>query len=67
MASESRPDGIAGKIIILGAQKEFIKHDSRAHQLMQIGVNADNIAEKVKMLESQDYTLKGSKCPRINP
>jgi len=67
MACKSEPKANSGKIIVLGAEKEFIKHDSRAHQLMQIGVNADNIAEKVKMLESQDYTLKGSKCPRINP
>jgi len=54
MASNRKPNPIAGEIITLGAQKEFVKHDTRAHQLMQIGVNADNIAEKVKMLQNQD-------------
>ena len=60
MASDSKPNPNAGKIITLGAQKKFIKHDSRAHQLMQIGVNADNIAEKVKMLQTHDLILQES-------
>ncbi|HPS54780.1 MAG TPA: 1-deoxy-D-xylulose-5-phosphate synthase [Sedimentisphaerales bacterium] len=53
-ASNSIIKAIPGKIMALGAMKKFIKHDTRAHQLMQIGVNADSIVEKVKMLQSQD-------------
>lgn len=54
MASKGKPNPIAGKVFCLGAKKEFIKHDTRMQQLMKIGVNADNIAEKVKMLQGQD-------------
>ena len=54
MASNSIDKRFSGRIITLGAGKEFVKHDSRAHQIMQIGINADSIAEKVKMLQGQD-------------
>jgi 1-deoxy-D-xylulose-5-phosphate synthase len=33
---------------ILGVPRRFIRHDSRAQQLMEAGINADKIAEAVK-------------------
>ena len=35
-------------IRVLGAPRKFIKHDSRAVQLSQAGINADKIAQTVK-------------------
>jgi 1-deoxy-D-xylulose-5-phosphate synthase len=40
-----RRDG--GAIRILGAPKRFVRHDSRTNQLMEVGINADKIAEAV--------------------
>ena len=40
-----RRDG--GAIRILGAPKRFVRHDSRTNQLMDVGINADKIAEAV--------------------
>jgi 1-deoxy-D-xylulose-5-phosphate synthase len=49
-ATESRP---LKKIRVLGAPRRFIGHNSRDRQLMEAGVNADNIAEAVrKMLKA---------------
>ncbi|UCG57928.1 MAG: 1-deoxy-D-xylulose-5-phosphate synthase [Phycisphaerales bacterium] len=36
------------RINVLGAPKRFIGHDSREHQLMEAGVNADKIAEAAR-------------------
>jgi len=35
-------------IRVLGAPRRFIGHNSRSQQLMEVGVNADKIAETVK-------------------
>ncbi|MGA2678089.1 MAG: 1-deoxy-D-xylulose-5-phosphate synthase [Sedimentisphaerales bacterium] len=40
-----RRDG--GAIRILGVPKRFVRHDSRTNQLMEVGINADKIAEAV--------------------
>jgi len=37
-------------ISILGATKRFFRHDSRAKQLMDAGINADKIAETVRQM-----------------
>jgi deoxyxylulose-5-phosphate synthase len=52
---------ISKPIAILGASKNFIKHDSRDSQLMQSGVNADNIAKTAKQMLSKLKTRKRSK------
>jgi len=39
-------------IMILGAPRKFIKHDSRKSQLMVVGINADEIAESVKRMHN---------------
>jgi len=51
VAASKKPVG--KPIAILGAPKRFIKHDLRAMQLMEAGVNADKIAQTAKeMLNS---------------
>jgi len=37
-------------IVVLGAPRQFIKHDTRPLQLMQAGINADKIVQTVKEL-----------------
>ena len=45
--------GIPKPITMLGVPNEFIKHNFRKAQLMEVGVNAEKIVETVKeMLES---------------
>ena len=53
--------GISKPIAILGASKSFIKHNSRDAQLMQSGVNADNIAKTAKQMLNKLKTGKRSK------
>jgi 1-deoxy-D-xylulose-5-phosphate synthase len=53
--------GISKPIVILGSSKNFIKHNSRDTQLMQSGVNADNIAKTAKQLLSKLKTSKRGK------
>ena len=48
LAGATFPDGIARPISVLGAPKEFIKHDMRMTQLIKAGVNADQIVRTVK-------------------
>jgi 1-deoxy-D-xylulose-5-phosphate synthase len=36
------------KVRLLGAPKRFLRHDSRANQLMEAGINADKIADAVR-------------------
>jgi 1-deoxy-D-xylulose-5-phosphate synthase len=43
-------DRFARPIMILGAPREFIKHDSRKRQFMKVGINADEIAASVKQM-----------------
>jgi 1-deoxy-D-xylulose-5-phosphate synthase len=38
---------------ILGASRRFFRHDSRSRQLMELGINADNIAEAVRQMLNQ--------------
>lgn len=49
-ASKLPAGKLNGRIVVLGAGREFIKHDSRSGQLMQAKVNADSIVETVKRL-----------------
>jgi 1-deoxy-D-xylulose-5-phosphate synthase len=39
---------LEGPIALLGAPRRFIKHDLRSRQLMEVGVNADKIAERAR-------------------
>ena len=41
---------IAGPVEVLGAGREFIKHDLRKRQLAEIGVTADKIAARAKKM-----------------
>jgi len=43
-------DGLTRPIMILGAPREFIKHDSRKRQFMAVGINADEIAKTVRQM-----------------
>jgi 1-deoxy-D-xylulose-5-phosphate synthase len=56
-AAGQRARGFAhkGKIRILGVPRRFVRHDSRAGQLMETGINADKIAEAVKQILIIDY------------
>ena len=47
-AASTFPSGFKGSIATLGVAAEFIKHDSRAKQLMEVGINAEKIVEKVE-------------------
>jgi len=40
--------GIAKPVTVLGVPREFIKHDSRGQQFMEVGINADKIKQAVK-------------------
>jgi 1-deoxy-D-xylulose-5-phosphate synthase len=42
--------GVQNPITVLGIPKRFIKHDSRGAQLIEAGINADNIVEVVKKM-----------------
>ena len=44
----SKRGSFYGPVTVLGAGAEFTKQASRARQLMRWGINADEIAEKVK-------------------
>jgi len=48
LAAATFPSGITKPIVVLGAPREFIKHDSRALQLMEVGINADKIRQTAK-------------------
>jgi 1-deoxy-D-xylulose-5-phosphate synthase len=41
------PKRDGGVVRMLGVPKRFIRHDSRTNQLMEVGINADKIAEAV--------------------
>ena len=44
-------------IRVLGAPRQFIKHDTRPVQLMQVGINADKIAQTAKdMLQAKSQS-----------
>ena len=46
-------------IRVLGAPRQFIKHDTRPVQLMQVGINADKIAQTAKdMLQVESLLQK---------
>ena len=47
-AAVNLPDHVVKKIAVIGMPGRFIKHDSRGAQLMQAGINADEIAQKAK-------------------
>jgi len=48
LAAATFDKSITKPIVVLGAPRRFIKHDSRAVQLMQAGVNADKIVKTAK-------------------
>jgi len=52
MAANASPSGISRPIVVLGMPKRFIKRDSRNSQLMEVGINADRIAETVRNIMS---------------
>jgi len=47
-AAVNLPGHVVKKIAVIGMPGRFIKHDSRGAQLMQAGINADEIAQKAK-------------------
>ena len=51
-AAEAFPEGTPKPIVVLGMPKRFIKHDSRKLQLMEVGLNADNIVRTAKNMLS---------------
>ncbi|MHC4394749.1 MAG: 1-deoxy-D-xylulose-5-phosphate synthase [Planctomycetota bacterium] len=57
-AAAALPNGITRPIVVLGTPKKFIKHNSRNAQLMQAGINADNIAQTAKQMLSKLKTRK---------
>ena len=48
LAAAVFPGGIKKPIVTLGVPNRYIKQDSRRAQLMDVGINADNIAQTVK-------------------
>jgi 1-deoxy-D-xylulose-5-phosphate synthase len=40
----------AGNMRILGVPRRFVRHDSRGSQLMEVGINAERIAEAVRQI-----------------
>jgi len=53
LAATTSKKAIGRPIAVLGAPRRFIKHDLRAMQLMEAGINADKIAQTAKeMLNS---------------
>lgn len=51
-ATEAFPEGIPRPIVVLGQPNRFIKQDSRKQQLMEAGLNADNIVLTAKNMLS---------------
>jgi 1-deoxy-D-xylulose-5-phosphate synthase len=47
-ASAALSGPVAKRITMLGMPRKFIKHDSRNAQFMQVGINADKIAQAAK-------------------
>ena len=52
-AAAEFPAGIGTAITVLGAPRQFIKHNSRAEQLSKTGLNADKIAGTARKLIQQ--------------
>jgi len=48
MAAAAFPGGIKKPIVTLGVPNRYIKQNSRRAQLMDVGINADNIAQTVR-------------------
>jgi len=48
--SEASAGGIAGPICVLGAAKEFVRHDRRESQLIRAGIGADTIISKLRQV-----------------
>jgi 1-deoxy-D-xylulose-5-phosphate synthase len=58
-ASRSATSDKLNAIRVLGAPRQFIKHDTRPMQLMQAGINADKIAQTAKnMLKAENLLQK---------
>jgi 1-deoxy-D-xylulose-5-phosphate synthase len=55
-AASAFPKGIPEPIITLGMSDKFIKHNTRKAQLMEAGVNVDNIVLTVRKLLSEIFT-----------
>ncbi|MHC4842225.1 MAG: 1-deoxy-D-xylulose-5-phosphate synthase [Planctomycetota bacterium] len=55
-AASAFPKGIPEPIITLGMSDKFIKHNTRKAQLMEAGVNVDNIVLAVRKLLSEIFT-----------
>jgi len=48
-----KPKNNGSSVRVLGASRRFFRHDSRARQLMELGINADKIAEAVRQMLNQ--------------
>jgi 1-deoxy-D-xylulose-5-phosphate synthase len=48
-----KPRDNGAAVRILGASRRFFRHDSRSRQLMELGINADKIAEAVRQMLNQ--------------
>ena len=59
LSAAKLPKRQRGRLVILGLEKRFIQHDTRASQLKQAGINADKIEETVrKMCKKRRSTAK---------
>ena len=52
-----------GCIRVLGAPRRFIGHNSRAAQLMEAGITADEIVKTAKELSIERYTIRSTRRP----
>jgi len=52
-----------GSIRVLGAPRRFIGHNSRAAQLMEAGITADEIVKTAKELSIERYTIRSTRRP----
>jgi 1-deoxy-D-xylulose-5-phosphate synthase len=52
-----------GRIRVLGAPRRFIGHNSRAAQLMEAGITADEIVKTAKELSIERYTIRSTRRP----
>jgi len=48
--ASNRGGGFVGALRVLGVPRRFIRHDLRARQLMEAGINAERIAEAVRKM-----------------
>jgi len=66
LAATTFGTAITKPIVVLGAPRRFIGHDSRDAQLMEVGMNADKIVETAKEMLNARYSMLDARCPIKN-